>query len=67
MPNGQLRYSCGMYNSIEAAEPKREDALSKGVKHAYIAAYYKGERITISEATELLRINGDSILEKIEK
>jgi hypothetical protein len=67
MPNGQLRYSCGMYNSIEAAEPKRENALSKGVKHAYITAYYKGERITISEATELLRINGDSILEKIEK
>ena len=67
LPNGQLRYSCGMYNSIEAAEPKRQEALSKGVNHAYITAYYQGERITISEAKELLRINGDSILEKIEK
>ena len=67
LPNGQLRYSCGMYNSIEAAEPKRQEALSKGVNHAYITAYFQGERITISEAKELLRINGDSILEKIEK
>ena len=67
MPNGQLRYSSGMYSSIEAAEPKRKEILEKGVKHAYITAYYKGERITIAEAKELLSTNGESILEKLDK
>ena len=67
LPNGQLRYSTGMYNSIESADPKRKEALEKGVKHAYITAYYKGERITISEAKELLSANGDAILEKLDK
>ena len=67
LPNGQLRYSSGMYSSIEAAEPKRIEILEKGVKHAYITAYYKGERITITEAKELLRTNGDIILEKLDK
>ena len=67
LPNGQLRYSSGMYSSIEAAEPKRLEILEKGVKHAYITAYYKGERITIAEAKELLSTNGDIILEKLDK
>lgn len=67
LPNGQIRYSTGMFTSLEAAEPKRKEALAKGVKHAYVTAYYKGERITIAEAKELLSANGDSILEKLEK
>lgn len=67
LPNGQIRYSTGMFTSIEAAEPKRKEALAKGVKHAYVTAYYKGERITIAEAKELLSANGDSILEKLDK
>ena len=67
LPNGQIRYSTGMFTSLEAAEPKRKEALEKGVKHAYVTAYYKGERITIAEAKELLSANGDSILEKLDK
>jgi hypothetical protein len=67
LPNGQIRYSCGMFSSIAAAEPKRDEAIKKGVSQAYITAYYKGERITIYEANELLRLNGDSILEKLDK
>jgi len=67
LPNGQLRYSSGMFQSIEAAEPKRKEVLVKGVHHAYITAYYKGERITLAEAKELLVVNGDGILEKLDK
>ena len=67
LTNGQLRYSSGMYSSIEAAEPQRKVILDKGVKHAYITAYYKGERITIAEAKELLSTNGEAILEKLDK
>ena len=64
LPNGQIRYSSGMFKSVEEAEPKRLEALEKGVNHAYVTAYYKGERITIAEAKALLLANGDSILEK---
>ncbi len=67
LPNGQIRYSCGMFSTIAAAEPKRDEAIKKGASQAYITAYYKGERITIYEANELLRLNGDSILEKLDK
>ena len=62
--NGQLRYSSGMFKSIEEAEVKRTDVLQKGVKHAYITAYYEGERITLAEARALLIQHGESILEK---
>ena len=64
LENGQIRYSSGMFKSIEEAEVKRSDVLQKGVKHAYITAYYEGERITLAEARALLIQYGESILEK---
>jgi epidermal growth factor receptor substrate 15 len=64
LENGQIRYSSGMFKSIEEAEVKRTDVLQKGVKHAYITAYYEGERITLVEARALLIQHGESILEK---
>ena len=64
LDGGQIRYSSGMFKSIEEAEVKRTDVLNKGVKHAYITAYYEGERISLSEARSLLIQHGNSILEK---
>jgi len=68
LPNGQIRYASGMFNSVEEALPRRQQALNNGVKGAFITAYYKGERITLSEAKRLLAENGNSILQsEIEK
>lgn len=71
LPNGQIRYSSGTFNSIEDAQPRRVEALNKGVVGAFITAYYKGERISLIEAKRLLDENGNAILqseiEKIEK
>lgn len=68
LPNGQIRYSSGTFNSIEEAKPRRTEALNKGIKGAFITAYYKGERISLTEAKRLLEENGNAILQsEIEK
>jgi hypothetical protein len=64
LPNGQIRYSSGMFNSIENARPKKLEAIGKGVNDAFITAYYKGERISLAEAQKLLDVNGDAVLEQ---
>ncbi len=64
LPNGQIRYSTGMFTSIDNARPKKLEVIDKGVKDAFITAYYKAERITLAEAQKLLDGNGDAILEQ---
>jgi hypothetical protein len=63
LPNGQIRYSSGMFNSIDEARPKKQEAIDKGIKDAFITAYYKSQRITLAEAEQLLKENGEAILE----
>ena len=68
LPDGQVRYSSGVFSSVDEAKPRRTLALGNGVRGAFITAYYKGERISISEAKRLLAANGNSILQsEIEK
>ena len=68
LPNGQIRYSSGRFDSVKDALPRRSLALNNGVRGAFVTAYYKGERITLSAAKKLLAENGDSILQStIEK
>lgn len=64
LPNGQIRYSAGVYVSIEEAMPKREQAFAKGITDAYITVYYDGERISLAEAEKLLQTTGVQIIEK---
>lgn len=64
LPNGQIRYSAGVYVSIEEAFPKREQAFERGISDAYITVYYNGERITLAEAEKLLQTQGTGIIEK---
>ncbi len=64
LPNGQIRYSAGVYVSIEEAFPKRQQAFEKGIVDAYITAYYDGERITLDEAEKLLQKEGTGVIEK---
>jgi len=63
LPNGQIRYSTGVYVSIQEAMPKRQEAIEKGISDAYITAYYQSERISLEEAERLLKEKGNSIIE----
>jgi len=64
LPNGQIRYSTGVYISIEEAMPKRKEAIDKGVSDAYITAYYGSERISLEEAERILQEKGNGVIEK---
>lgn len=66
LPNGQIRYSAGIFQNVEGAQPKKQEAIAKGIIDAYITAYYKGERISLDEAKKLLARLGNAILEKAE-
>jgi hypothetical protein len=63
LPNGQIRYSAGMYNSINDARPKKLEAIEKGIQDAFITAYHNGQRITLIEAQRILDEKGLSVLE----
>jgi hypothetical protein len=63
LPNGQIRYSAGMYNSINEARPKKLEAIEKGIQDAFITAYHNGQRITLIEAQRILDEKGLSVLE----
>lgn len=67
LPNGQIRYSTGIYHSIDEARPRKQEAINRGVKDAFITAYFNGERIPINDALKMLEERGTSILEPKEK
>jgi len=67
LPNGQIRYSSGMFKSPDGAKPKKEEAILRGIVDAFVTAYYKGERITLIEAKKLLDDNGEGILEPLKE
>ncbi len=64
LENGQIRYSSGIFQTVEAARPKRIEAITRGITDAFITAYYKGERISLTEARRLLAEFGEDIVEK---
>jgi hypothetical protein len=63
LPNGQIRYSSGKFDSVEDAYPRQKEARTAGVGGAFITAYYNGKRISIGNARKLLIDNGKSILQ----
>jgi hypothetical protein len=63
LANGQIRYSAGIFSTIDDAQPKKKEAQARGISDAFITAYYKGERITLEEAKNLVAQNGNQILE----
>lgn len=62
LPNGQIRYSSGIFNSVNEAKPRRTEALNNGVQGAFITAYLNGERIPLWEANRILDEQGSAIL-----
>ena len=63
LPNGQMRYSSGVFDEIDDAREKRQEAIGLGITDAFIVAYYKGERITVSQAKKLVEEHGEEIFE----
>jgi hypothetical protein len=64
LPDGMIRYSTGIFPSVTACKDTKNRVIASGINDAFIAAYYKGERITLAEAEKLLQEKGESILEK---
>lgn len=63
LPTGQIRYSTGIYNDMSTANEKRIDVIKKGIKDAFVTAYYNGERITLRKANSLLAEFGEKLFE----
>jgi epidermal growth factor receptor substrate 15 len=64
LENGQIRYSSGMFPGIDAARPKKAEAVARGISDAFVTAYYNGERISLDEAKRILSEQGPAALEK---
>ncbi|MDD2984298.1 MAG: hypothetical protein PHQ74_13010 [Crocinitomicaceae bacterium] len=65
LENGQVRYSTGIFHTIAETKPKKEEAIVLGIADAFVTAYYQGNRISIQEALELLKVKDQSILEPV--
>lgn len=51
--NGLVRYSTGVFESEFEAKGRLSNVIHKGITDAFIIAYYKDERISLSDALEL--------------
>lgn len=58
----KIRYTSGMYTSMQEAVDKRSEARALGIADAFVTAYYNGQRISLSEADKLLKEKGNGIL-----
>ena len=59
LPNGQIRYSVGMFSTAEEARVNKQDALDRGAADAFVTAYFDGARITVTEAQKMLEDRGN--------
>ena len=50
---GQYRYASGQFDNLNAAKARQQEAVAKGIKDAFIVAYYQGQRIDLATAKTL--------------
>ena len=58
----RIRYTTGIYRSLDEARVRRATTIEKGVTDAFITAYLNGERIPVSRARELIDRLGSAVL-----
>ena len=59
--NGLYKYSTGIFRSVEETVERKNEMISKGLAGAFITAYYNGEKVTITEANQLIVEKGEGI------
>lgn len=64
LPDGRIRYTSGRFIREKTANAYRMQVIKLGIKDAFITAYYKGKRIKITEALNLIDQLGPDILLK---
>ena len=47
---GQYRYASGKFANLNDAKLRQQQAVKKGIKDAFIVAYYQGKRIDLAQA-----------------
>jgi hypothetical protein len=50
LPNGYVRYTAGIYKSLEKVKNDKAKVNGLGINDAFISAYYNGTRIKVTEA-----------------
>ena len=60
--NNQVRYSTGVFKSVDEALQRRGQVRAIGISDAFVTAYYNGKRITVGEARRLIAEQGEGIL-----
>ncbi len=53
MDDGRIRYTSGMFDSMDEAGEHRKKVIALGVKDAFIVAYFNGKRIPLDDAVYL--------------
>ena len=51
---GQYRYASGKFDNLKSAKTRQQEAVAKGIKDAFIVAYYQGKRIDLAQAKLLV-------------
>lgn len=53
LANGMVRYTTGMYTSLESAQIRREEARAAGISDAFVTAYVDGVRVAVTSFGKL--------------
>ena len=51
--NGMYKYTSGAFSSVNDAKNHQQKVVAKGFKDAFVVAFYKNKRISISEAKKI--------------
>jgi hypothetical protein len=60
----KIRYTTGVYLDMDLARERKDEAVSLGVKDAFVTAYLNGKRIPVREARALMEKFGPEIMAK---
>lgn len=60
-PNGYVRYTIGNFTKYENAGGVKNDLRNLGYNDAFVVAYFNGKKISLAEASEILKNEGKTL------